>query len=87
MGHLTDEMTRLVGDIVATRGARKDFVRALTRGTAAMRARFRRAHTDMARKTRSERRAAINNLKKTVAGMRQEFAADLQGARRSWAGK
>jgi hypothetical protein len=87
MGHFTDEMTRLVGDIVATRTARKAFVRDLTQGTVAMRARFRRAHADMARKTRSERRAAINNLKKTVAGMRQEFAADLQGARRVWAGK
>jgi hypothetical protein len=41
----------------------------------------------MSRKARAERHTAITHLKKTVAGMRQEFAADLQGARRAWAGK
>lgn len=87
MGHLTEEMTRLCGEIVALRRARHGFIRHLTQSTGAMRNRFRRAHLEMARRTKAERRAAINTLKKTVAGLRHEFAADLQGARRAWAGK
>jgi len=87
MGRLTDDMTRLCGEIVALRGARQGFVKDLTRNVARMQTTFRRARQEMARKTRAERRAAINHLKKTVAGLRQEFAADLQGARRAWAGK
>jgi hypothetical protein len=87
MGRLTEDMTRLCGEIVALRGARQGFVKDLTRNVARMQANFRRARQEMGRKTRAERRAAINHLKKTVAGLRQEFAADLQGARRAWAGK
>jgi hypothetical protein len=87
MGRLTEEMTRLCGEIVALRGARKGFVKDLTNNVAAMKANFRRAHNDMAKKTRTERRAAMAHLKKTVGDMRHAFAADLEGARRAWAGK
>jgi hypothetical protein len=87
MGRFTDEMTRLCGEIVTLRGARRTFVKDLTRHTAAMRAGFRRAHHEMAKKSKAERRAAVAHLKKTVAHMRHAFAADLQGARRVWAGK
>jgi len=87
MGRLTDDMSRLVGEIVAFRGARRSFVKDLSHGMAAMQAAFRRAHNEMARKTRAERRAAVNHLKKMVGGMRQEFAADIEGASRAWAGK
>jgi hypothetical protein len=87
MGHFTDEMTRLVGEIVDLRGARKGFVKDLTHNTAALMASFHRTHKDMARKTRAERRAAVVHLKKTVGAMRHAFAADLDGARRAWAGK
>jgi len=80
MGPLTESMTRLCGEIVALRSARKAFVKDLTHDVAAMQANFRRAHKDMARKTRAERRAAVAHLKKTMA-------ADLEGARRAWAGK
>ena len=80
MGRFTDEMTRLVGEIVDLRGARKGFVKDLTTNTAALMATFHRAHKDMARRTKAERRAAVAHLKKTVA-------ADLDGARRAWAGK
>jgi len=87
MGHLTDEMSRLCGEIVALRGARRSFVHDLTKNVGAMQANFRRTHREMSRKAKAERRAALTNLKRTVAGMRQEFAADLQGARKAWAGK
>ena len=87
MGHFTDEMTRLVGEIVAWRAARKGFVKDLTQNTAALMANFHRAHRDMARKTKAERRAGVAHLKKTVGAMRHAFAADLEGARKAWAGK
>ncbi|MBM4295374.1 MAG: hypothetical protein FJ126_10820 [Deltaproteobacteria bacterium] len=87
MGRFTDEMTRLVGEIVDLRGARKGFVKDLTHNTAALMANFRRAQRDMARKTKAERRTAVAHLKKTVGAMRYAFAADLEGARRAWAGK
>ncbi len=87
MGRFTDEMTRLTGEIVAARGERRTFVKDLSRDTAAMQANLRRAHHEMARKTKAERRAATSHLRKTVSGMRHAFAADLQGARRAWNGK
>jgi hypothetical protein len=87
MGRLTDEMTRLRDEIVALRKARKGFVRDLTHNVGTMKANFRKAHQEMARKTRAERRAGVAHLKKTVGAMRHAFAADLVGARRAWAGK
>jgi len=106
MGRLTDEMTRLVGEIVDMRGARKGFVKDLTNNTAALMANFHRAHKDMARKTKAERRAAVAHLmanfhrahkdmarrtkaerRAAVAHLKNTVAADLDGARRAWAGK
>ena len=87
MGRLTNDMTRLCGEIVAFRGFRKSFVKDLTHSTAALMAKFHRAHKDMARKTKAERRADVAHLRKTVGAMRHAFAADLDGARRAWAGK
>jgi len=119
MGPFTESMTRLCGEIVALRGARLTFVRDLGQDVAAMKADFRRAHFEMARRTKAERqgfvkalghevaslmagfhrahkamarqtkaerRAAVNHLKKTVGGMRREFALDLAGAHRVWCG-
>jgi hypothetical protein len=87
MGRLTDDMTRLCGEIVAFRGFRKSFVKDLTHSTAALMANFHRAHKDMARKTKAERRADVAHLRKTVGAMRHAFAADIEGARRAWSGK
>jgi len=87
MGRLTNDMTRLCGEIVAFRRFRKSFVKDLTHSTAALMAKFHRAHKDMARKTKAERRADVAHLRKTVGAMRHAFAADLDGARRAWAGK
>ena len=87
MGRLTNDMTRLCGEIVAFRGFRKSFVKDLTHSTAALMAKFHRAHKDMARKTKAERRADVTHLRKTVGAMRHAFAADIEGARRAWSGK
>ncbi len=119
MGPFTESMTRLCGEIVALRGARLTFVRDLGQDVAAMKAEFRRAHSEMgrctkaerqgfvktlghevaslmagfhlahkamARQTKAERRAAVNHLKKTVGGLRREFALDLAGAHRAFFG-
>jgi argininosuccinate lyase len=87
MGRLTDEMTRLRDEIVALRRARQGFVRDLSNHVAGLKTSFRRAHHEMGRKTRAERRAGVAHLKKTVSARRQALAADLEGARRAWAGK
>jgi argininosuccinate lyase len=87
MGRLTDEMSRLRDEIVAWRRARQGFVKDLSHNVAAMKADFRRTHQQMGRKTRAERRAGVTHLKKTVSARRHALAADLEGARRAWAGK
>jgi hypothetical protein len=65
-------MTRLAGEIRAGHAARVSFVKDLKREVAAMRKGFRQANKERAR---------------TVMALRQEVAADLEGARRAWAGK
>jgi len=72
MGRLTNDMTRLSGEIRAGHTARVSFVKDLKREVAAMRKGFRHANKERAR---------------TVMALRQEVAADLEGARRAWAGK
>jgi len=69
-----------------TKAERQGFVKALGHEVASLLAGFHRAHKAMARQTKAERRAAVNHLKKTVGGMRREFALDLAGAHRVWCG-
>ncbi|MGD0217757.1 MAG: hypothetical protein ABSC45_09650 [Desulfobaccales bacterium] len=69
-----------------TKAERQGFVNALGHEVASLMGGVHRAHKAMARQTRAERRAAVNHLKKTVGGMRREFALDLAGARRVWCG-
>ena len=69
-----------------TKAERQGFVKALGHEVASLMAGFHRAHKAMARQTKAERRAAVNHLKKTVGGMRREFALDLAGAHRVWCG-
>jgi hypothetical protein len=73
MGPLTESMTRLCGEIVTLRGARLTFVRDLNQDVTAMKAEFRRAHNDMARRTKAERQGFVKNLGHEVATMRAEF--------------
>jgi hypothetical protein len=79
-------MTRLCEEIVALRRGRQAYVQDLARGVAGMKATFRQAHTEMAQKDRRSRAASLSDLKATVAGLRQAFALDLQGAHRAWFG-
>ena len=94
MARLTEDMTRLSGEIRALHGSREALIKGLVRGAndlrhivSGMRAGFRNAHNEMARRTKADRLAFVSGLKRTVAGLRREFAGDLAGARRAWFGK
>ena len=73
MGPLTESMTRLCGEIVSLRGARLTFVRDLGQDVAAMKADFRRAHIEMARRTKAERQGFVKALGHEVASLRAGF--------------
>ncbi len=93
MGALTDDMTRLCGEIRSMRKARFAMKSELARATKdrkaavrKMQAGFANAHGEMARKTKAGREAFASNLKRAVARKRREFRDDLAGAQRAWSG-
>lgn len=88
MGRLTDDMARLRGEIDNLRVARGALMRQLTRGAgdlaqavSAMTADFAKARSDMARSGRNDRETFLSGMRQQVAGLRQETADDLMGAR------
>jgi len=87
MGVLTDDMTRLRNEVTAMRSERQALLRELQRNTADLMDGFRKARCKMAEETRAELEKAVKDLQETVGGLRKEFAADIQGARRAWAGQ
>ena len=94
MGNLTDDMTRLRGEVDALRDARGALMRELASGAknlastvSAMQADFSAAHAAMAQKTGKARASYLARLRKQVGRMRKETAADLAGASRAWRGK
>ena len=81
MGNLTDDMTRLRGEVDALRGVRGALMNDLTRGArdlttavAAMRADFASAHTAMAKKTGEERGAFVAAVIDEVNSLLGEFS-------------
>jgi len=94
MGNLTDDMTRLRGEVDALRGARGALMQDLARGAkdlassvSAMQSDFAAAHATMARKTGRARVTYVAKIKRQVGRMRKENAADLAGASQVWFGK
>ena len=94
MGNLTDDMTRLRGEVDALRSDRGAMMQELARGAkdlassvSAMQAGFAAAHATMARKTGKARAAYVAKIKRQVGRMRKETSSDLAGARRAWSGK
>lgn len=94
MGVFTEQMSHLCGEIRSLRGARHAFIRELARETKhrcqmvhEMCGSFSRAHAAAARNGRAERHAFLSALRHEVARQRQEFRADMAGARRAWAGQ
>jgi hypothetical protein len=100
MGDLTIDMRRLRGEIDAAHGMREALMQNLARGTmelkrgvGAMLTAFHASHLQMAKRTHADCSAfvagvekAVNHIRGTVAGLRKEFASDIQGARRAWDG-
>jgi len=93
MGNLTDDMTRLRGEVDALRSDRGALMQELARGAkdlaatvSAMQADFAAARATMARKTGKARSSCVEKIKKQVGRMRKENAADLSGARKAWCG-
>lgn len=93
MGRLTDDMTRLVGEIHAARDGRGRLMRDLKDATVEMKKTvaeiqrgFHTAHADMARRQRRMLGGFVSNLRATVGATRKEHAADIAGGHRAWSG-
>ncbi len=93
MGRLTEDMTRLVGEINSERGERARLMRELRQSTSEMRravghliGRFHAAHAQMARDQRRSLRGFASQLHHTVSSLRTAFASDLDGARTAFFG-
>jgi len=86
MGALTDDMTRLRGEVDAWRSARGDFIHNLQSSVASLRADFSNARGEMADALRSALGDFAQDLQSSVASLRAEFSADLAGAHRVWFG-
>jgi hypothetical protein len=91
---LTEDMTRLCGEINAMRRMRGTMMTELQHGAKGLKqsvaelcAHFGRARTTMAKRTKNERAGFLNNLKRSVGAHRRDTRNDLAGARRAWAGK
>jgi hypothetical protein len=83
MGNLTDDLTRLRGEVDALRGARGLLMQDLMRGArdmitavAAMRADFTTAHTTMAKKTGEERKTFVVAVIDEVNSLLGDFSRD-----------
>ena len=94
MGNLTDDMTRLRGEVDALRSDRGALMLDLARGAkdlassvSAMQSGFATAHATMAKKTGRARATYVSRIKRQVGRMRKENAADLAGASQVWFGK
>ena len=91
---LTEDMTRLRGEINALRKMRGSMMtelqhdaKGLKKTVAGMCAHFTRSRMTMAKRSKHERVAFLNNLKRTVGAQRRDMSNDLAGARRAWAGR
>ncbi|OHE16596.1 MAG: hypothetical protein A2X96_08890 [Syntrophobacterales bacterium GWC2_56_13] len=81
MGNLTDDMTRLRGEIDALRGARSVLMQDLTRGArdlaaavSAMKTDLTAAHNAMAKKTKRERETFVGNMVHEVNSLLGDFS-------------
>ncbi len=91
---LADDMTRLCGEIVGLRRSREGMVKQLRRDTEGRRtavsdlcAHFNRSRMELAKQNAAERRANLNELRRSVQRQCLDVRNDLAGARRGWAGR
>jgi len=91
MRNMTNDMTRLRGEIDTLRNDRRALKRALSRSAkelattvSDMRDGFNADHTAMAKQSRGEREAFVAQIGRDVSNMLKETADDLLGARLVW---
>jgi colicin import membrane protein len=73
MVSLTESMTRLCREIVGQRGARLTFIHDLGQNVAEMKANLGREHSEMARRTKTERQSFVKDLGQEVETLLQRF--------------
>ena len=90
---MTDDITRLCGEIVALRETRGAMMRALARenkdrsqSVSQFCAHTQSARAEMAKRTKTERLAFLRDLRRATNTQRRKMQKDLAGARRAWAG-
>lgn len=86
IGTLTNDMTRLCGEMEALRDSRAQFRDDLQDTVSRKLAELRNSREDMADRTRTELRNFVGSVSDAVAAFREEFLGDLAGARRAWRG-
>jgi len=93
MNNLTNDMTRLCGEIAALRDDRATLMSSLAEGNVSMQSEvsqmltgFEEARADMARQTKAELGEFVSQLKGTVAALLGAVQNDLAGAHRAWHG-
>lgn len=88
---MVEEMTQLVGEIQALRGAReelltglRDEAAGLSRSVSATLDGFHRSRMRLAREAKGQRYAFVVALRDGVAEFRNEFGSDIADVRRVW---
>ncbi len=98
--NLSNDMTRLCGEIAALRNSRADLMSHLAETRAGMQGAvsqmlggFGEARTEMANQTKAELggfvgqvKEAVTDLRQKVGKLQEEFREDLAGAHRAWHG-
>jgi hypothetical protein len=84
MGNLTDDMTRLRGEVDALRSDRGAQIKDRVATVSTLLSDFAAAHATMARKTGKARASYVARIKKQVGQMRKENASDIAGASHAW---
>jgi hypothetical protein len=90
---MTEDITRLCGEIVALREGRHALMETLAHGhkeraqaVSEFCAATHTARAEMAKRTKTERLGFFNNLKRAVHTEQRAIQRDLAGARKAWAG-
>jgi len=83
---MAEDMTRLSNEIAGLREKRTAFMKGLRGSVAEMQEGFRAAHAEMAKRVKDEGAAFVSSLRETVAGLRDEFAAENAAAHLAWFG-
>jgi signal transduction histidine kinase len=92
-GNLTNDMTRLRGEIAASRDSRAETRERMQAAISRMLSGFGEARSEMATQTKAELgefvarvKETVTELRQTVAQLREGFQADLAGAHQAWQG-